>query len=109
MFFIPVLAEKDPSLLKLAQKLIFNSDAYICIADPDRALASCAELNEFISNIELFTPGRIRHLEDSDITADFLKEQDLMLVSVNGWKKLLEMKTLWLKDSPSTLVVDNKR
>lgn len=107
--FIPVLAEKDPSLLKLAQKLIFNSDAYICIADPDRALASCAELNEFISNIELFTPGRIRHLEDSDITADFLKEQDLMLVSVNGWKKLLEMKTLWLKDSPSTLVVDNKR
>ncbi len=107
--FIPALTEKDPSLLKMAQKLIFNSDAHICIADPDGALARCAELTEFISTIELFTPGRIRKLEENDITAEFLQEQDLMLVSVSGWKKLLDLKTPWLKDSPSTLVVDNKR
>ncbi len=109
ILFIPVLTEHDTALLKLAQKFIFNSDASISIADPYGVMDSSAELSELISTIELFMPNRIAKLSEEGITPEFLNEQDLMLVSVSGWKYLMDAKTPWLKDSPSTLVVDSKQ
>jgi hypothetical protein len=44
-------------------------------------------------------------IKESMIEKDFLQEQDLMLISAESWKKLIDDKTAWLADIPSTLVL----
>ena len=33
------------------------------------------------------------------------KKQDLMLIGIDSWKKVLDSKSLWLSDIPSTLIL----
>jgi len=47
-------------------------------------------------------------MNESGITPDFMKQQNLMLISVESWKYLLETKSSWLTDIPSTLIIANK-
>jgi hypothetical protein len=39
------------------------------------------------------------------MSRDLLKEYDLMLVSLDGWKRLIDAETVWLDNTPSTLIV----
>jgi hypothetical protein len=44
-------------------------------------------------------------LNDKKIDKDFLKSQDLMVVSLDSWKKLVETRSTWLSSTPSTLII----
>jgi uncharacterized PurR-regulated membrane protein YhhQ (DUF165 family) len=39
------------------------------------------------------------------IDKEFLVSQHLMIVSIESWKKLVDSKSLWLSDIPSTLIL----
>ena len=41
------------------------------------------------------------------IEKDFLQSQDLMLISSKSWRNLIDSKSLWLSDIPSTLIISN--
>lgn len=103
--FIPIFSEDEIFLIKYAQKLINNSDAQITILDASGLIKSRPELKESIRAIEQTAPNHIHLLNERVIDKELLKQQNLMLISIESWKKLVETKSLWLSDIPSSLIV----
>jgi Kef-type K+ transport system membrane component KefB len=106
--FIPIFSEKDIYLILFAQKLIKNSGSQITILDAAGQIKNNAEINELIRVIEQFAPNHINLISERVIEKDFLKQNNLMIISANSWKKLIETKSVWLSDIPSTLILSDK-
>lgn len=103
--FIPVFSENDTFLISFAQKLINNSESQITILDVSGQIKNNPELKEKIRAIEQKAPNHINLKNDRVINKDFLRVQSLMIVSLDSWKKLVDSKSLWLSDIPSTLIL----
>ena len=103
--FIPVFSESDTFLIQFAQKLINNSGSQITILDVSGQIKNNPELKEKIRAIEQKAPNHINVLNERIIDKEFLIGQHLMVVSIESWKKLVDTKSLWLSDIPSTLIV----
>lgn len=105
--FIPVFGREDEPLIQYAQKLIHNSGAQVTILDASGYVKNNLTLREFIRFIEQNAPNHIELLSKRQIEAEFLKSQDLMLMSLESWEKLVNSQSIWLNNSPSTLVLKN--
>src|SRR3989338_1824987 len=103
--FIPIFGEKDIYLILCAQKLIKNSGAQITVLDAVGQIKNNSEIKELIRSIEQFAPNHINLINERIIEKEFLKQNDLMITSANSWKKLIESKSVWLSDIPSTLIL----
>lgn len=103
--FIPVFSATDTFLIQLAQKLINNSESQITILDVVEQIKNNSELKEKIRAIEQKAPNHINVLNQKTIDKEFLGSQNLMIVSIDSWKKLIDSKSVWLSDIPSTLIL----
>jgi Kef-type K+ transport system membrane component KefB len=103
--FIPVFSISDSFLLIYAQKLIQNNEAQIIILDACGVIKQNAELKETIRSIEQTAPNHIALFSENKLQKDFLEQQDLMIISMDSWKKAVETQSVWLSDSPSTLII----
>lgn len=103
--FIPFLSETDIFLKEFAQKLIKNSDAQIIFIDIHHIINSNNDVIEKLKELNANLPGHVSIVNKTFINKEFLKTQQLMLLSVDGWKKLLEMNVEWLQDIPSVLII----
>jgi hypothetical protein len=106
--FIPVFSSTDSFLLNYAQKLINNSGSQITIMDTAGEVQNNLQFKEAIRSIEQIAPNHIQLVKDKTIEKNFLKRQQLMVVSLKSWKKLIETKSPWLTDIPSTLIIKEK-
>ena len=102
--FMPIFDLKDAFLLKYAQKLISNSGAQVTILDADGQVKD-SEMKELIREIEQNAPNHINLVKQTVIGKDILKQQDLMIVSLESWKRLIEKQTIWLTNTPSVLII----
>ena len=103
--FIPVFSDSDTFLIQFAQKLINNSESQITILDVAGQIKNNPELKEKVRAIEQKAPNHINLLNERIIDKEFLASQNLMIVSIESWKKLVDSKSLWLSDIPSTLIL----
>lgn len=103
--FIPVFSENDVFLIQFAQKLINNSDSQITILDVADQIKNNSEIKEKLRSIEQKVPNHINVLNGKKIDKEFLNEQNLMIISIDSWKKLVDSKSLWLSSIPSTLII----
>lgn len=106
--FIPIFSEKDAFLIKYAQKLIHNSGSQITILDVSGEIKKQSAIKEAIRSIEQTAPNHISVLHERVLDKSFLIQQNLMLISIERWKKLVETKSLWLSDIPSVLIIAEK-
>ncbi len=106
--FIPFLDVHDSCLITYAQKLIHNNEAQVTILDMAGLIKNIPSLREKIRAIEQMAPNHIALQDDGIVNKSMLQQNDLMLVSLISWKKLIEAKTLWLSDVPSTLIIEEK-
>ncbi len=107
--FIPLFDTKDSYLITYAQKLIHNTGAQVVVLDAAGQIKNNAETKEKIRAIERTAPNHITLQNQRTIEKDFLKQQDLMLISLESWKKLVETKSLWLSGIPSTLIISDTK
>lgn len=101
--FVPVFNESDDFLVNYARRLAENIDANINIVD-----VSVRESNDFanlIASLNNKISGTIHMLQHKTINKENLKQQDLMLVSLESWTKLVDSQSIWLKNKPSTLII----
>jgi len=103
--FLPIFTESDNFLITYAQKLIRNSGSQITMLDVSGQIKNKPEIKEALLSIEQSTPRQLTFLNDMVIDSSFLKQQDLMLISIESWKELVETKSQWLSDIPSTLIL----
>lgn len=105
---IPVFSEYDTSVISFAKKLIHNSGTQITILDVSGKIKSHVNVKESIRAIEQFAPNHIQLLPEHEIDKNLLGQFDLMLVSDDSWKYLVDAKSLWLANIPSTLILADK-
>ncbi|WP_018341815.1 cation:proton antiporter [Cytophaga aurantiaca] len=107
--FIPVFDVTDTYLFDYAQKFIYNSGAQVVVLDAAGEIKNNSETKEKISKIEKDAPNHITLQNQRVIGKAFLQQQDIMIISLNSWKKLVETKSVWLSDIPSTLIISEKQ
>ena len=103
--FLPFFDNKDGFLIEYTRKFISNSDAQITVFDFLGQIRSDSQIKESIRVIEQQAPNHITILDKETIETDFLKQFDLMLISLESWAKLVESKSIWLKNLPSVLIL----
>jgi replicative superfamily II helicase len=46
-------------------------------------------------------------MTDKIIKKEFLAKQDLMIISIESWKSLVDSRSIWLSRVPSVLILKN--
>lgn len=105
--FVPIFNLSDFYLLEYAKRLINNNNSQIIILDVAGQIRNNIEVKELIRSIEQVAPNHITLYNEKKIEKEFLNSQDLMLISSRSWKNLIDTKSLWLSDIPSTLIISN--
>lgn len=103
--FIAIFSISDSFLFVYAQKLIHNSNVRVVILDAAGVIKQNPELKETIRSIEQIAPNHIALYNERKIEKEFLDQQDLMLISIDSWRKTLETQSIWLSNTPSTLII----
>jgi len=109
IIFVPIFDKSDAYLINYAQKLIHNNESQITILDSKGLIKNNPEIKEMIRSIEQKAPNHITLLNEQKIEKEFLLKQDLMLISLNSWKKLVETRGIWLSNTPSTLIIQKSQ
>jgi Kef-type K+ transport system membrane component KefB len=107
--FIPVFDITDTFLLNYAQKLIQNSGAQVVVLDAAGQIQNNFEVKGKINSIEQSAPNHITFQNQRIVEKTFLQQQDVMIISLESWKKLVATKSVWLSDIPSTLIISEKK
>jgi Kef-type K+ transport system membrane component KefB len=103
--FIPVFRLEDAVLLKYAANFARNSGSEITVSDQQ----GFPEVDREIAYFNTELTGKLKRFEDKLIQKSFLEQQDLMLITYDSWRMLLESKSTWLDYLPSVLIIRNKK
>lgn len=102
---IPVFSISDSFLLIYAQKLIHNNGASIVILDASGIIKNNPEMKETIRSIEQTAPNHIALYNENKINKALFDQKDLIIISLDSWKKAVETQSIWLAQTPSTLII----
>ena len=101
----PFYSESDGFLIEYLQLLIKNSEAQITVTDPIGIIRSNTKIKEAIRAIEQEAPNHIALNLETEIVQTFIQQFQLMVISADGWKKLVESRSGWLNQTPSILIL----
>jgi len=101
----PFYSEKDNSLMEYLLLLIKNSESQVTVSDPVGIIKKHTEIKESIRAIEQEAPNHITINSEKIIDEQFIEQFQLMVISVDGWKKLLDSRSSWIKQLPSILIL----
>lgn len=103
--FVPIFCPEDSFLIDYAQKLIYNNDSTVTFLDINGHVGSNFVIGSAISSLKQKFPTNIVLDTESILKMDFLEKQDLMMVSLESWKDLLDSRSVWLSGVPSVLII----
>ncbi|OXA87391.1 cation:proton antiporter [Flavobacterium hercynium] len=103
--FMPVFGKEDAFLIEYAKKLINNNGSQITVLDASGEVKNTRDIQETIRSIEQIAPNHIMIMNDRTIKKEFLESQNLMIISLDSWKKLIESQSTWLNNTPSVLIL----
>jgi Kef-type K+ transport system membrane component KefB len=103
--FIPIFKSDDSFLIDYAQKLIYNNNSKITVLDVNGHVNTNFVVQSAVNSLEEKYPVNIGMLEDKIVTDEFLSKQDLMLISLESWKTLLDLDMQWIAGVPSVLII----
>jgi Kef-type K+ transport system membrane component KefB len=86
---------EDQFLLDYVKLLKKNSQAKISIFDT----------YDIVNEKNKITHKNVKVIHSSKLENDFLKEQDLLIMSIDSWKKLIDTRSVWLNNTPSLLII----
>lgn len=102
---LPVFSISDSFLLIYAQKLIHNNGSSIMILDASGIIKNNPEMLETIRSIEQTAPNHISLYNENKINKSLFENKDLLLISLDSWKKAIDTQSVWLAQTPSTLII----
>jgi hypothetical protein len=103
--FIPIFSPEDSFVIDYIQKLIYNNNTKIVILDVNGFVTTNFVIKSAIDSLEQKYPNNISLITDKIIKKEFLDQQDLMLISLESWKQLVDSRSIWLSDVPSVLIL----
>lgn len=103
--FIPIQSVRDSFLFVYAQKLIANNQSKVIILDVSGTIKQNPEMREAIRLIEQTAPNHIALFAQNKLDKAMIAEQDLMLISMESWQKVVENNEKWIEEAPSMLII----
>jgi len=103
--FIPLFSNEDSFLIDYAQKLIYNSNTFVSVVDINTIIEDNFVMKSAIATLEKKFPDNLSLISEISMEKDFLNQQDLMLVSFESWKTLVNKESEWLSQVPSVLII----
>ncbi|MCO6149614.1 cation:proton antiporter [Flavobacterium sp. NRK1] len=103
--FVTIFDAADAFLIDFIQKLISNMGSQVTVLDAEGSVKNNPEIKEAIRSIEHNVPNHIKLLNQRKLEEAFLEGQDLMIISVDSWKKLVDSGSTWLNHTPSLLIM----
>lgn len=103
--FIGIFSVGDVFLIDYAQKLIYNNDSHVTILDNNEHAKNNFIVENALSALEKNHQENIEVLHPDQLNKPFLLKQDLIIFSLETWKKLIEDEAPWLSDVPSVLII----
>ncbi len=103
--FIPIFTSEDAFLTDFARRLVYNNNSHVTFVDPNNAIKETGSIAESIRTIEHEMPINITMMEERTMKKEFLAKQDIMVVSLESWKKLVDSQSVWLSNIPSVLIL----
>lgn len=103
--FIPIFNPEDSFLIDYAQKLIYNNNSQITVLDVNGHVGNNFVLKSAINSLEQKYPNNINLINDKMIKKELLDKQDLMIISIESWKALVDSRSIWLSRVPSVLIL----
>lgn len=102
---LPILEVGDKMLFYYAEKVSRNTGAALTIYDPNGLLKNKREFREPLKQLEKEVPGGYTIIGGERPSEELLAQQNLMIIGLESWKKLLEQQSPWLNAAPSTLIL----
>ena len=102
---VSVFSIGDVFLIDYAQKLIYNNDSQIAILDNHSQKKNNFIVENALAAIQEKHAQNVEFLNIEQMNKPLLVEQDLMIFSLETWKKLVDDEVPWLSDIPSVLIV----
>jgi len=103
--FIPMFTSEDAFVMDYAQKLIYNSSCHISVMDSNNHITSNFVMESAVNLLVARYPQNISLMQEKIIKKDFMEKQDLMIISLESWKKLVDSQSIWLTNVPSVLIL----
>ena len=105
MFFVPILKSDDAVLMDYVQKMIYNNNSKIHLVDSNGFVKNNFVIQSTVVTLLQKYPNNISVISDKEMNASFIKQQDLMLISLESWKSVMDTAADWLVDIPSVLII----
>ena len=103
--FIPIFSPEDSFLIVYVQKLIYNNDSKITILDVKGLVNTNFVMESAVNSLQQKYPDNIGLIEGESVKKEFLDKQNLMLISLESWKVLVDSRSDWLSEVPSVLIL----
>lgn len=103
--FIPIFSPEDSFLIDYVQKLIYNNDSKIRILDVNGLVNTNFVMESAVNSLQQKYPDNIGLIEGKSVKKEFLDKQNLMLISLESWKVLVDSRSDWLSEVPSVLIL----
>ncbi len=102
---VSVFSIGDVFLIDYAQKLIYNNNSQVTILDNLSQKKNNFIVENALVAIEEKHANNISFLNLEEMNKPLLLKQDLMIFSLETWKKLVDEEVSWLTDIPSVLII----
>lgn len=102
---VPIFSLSDSFLLIYIQKLIQNGSVNIYIIDALGTIRQNVEFKEAIRAINLVASHYLTIVDGGMMNNVLFCNKDLLLVSLDSWKKAVETRSAWLADTSSVLIL----
>jgi len=102
---IPIFSPEDTFILDYAQKLIYNNNSQIIVFDINENIKTNFVLKSTLTSLQQNYPQNVTVINNMIIKKDFLAKLDLLIISVESWKLLLDKYSIWLRRVPSVLIL----
>jgi hypothetical protein len=103
--FVPIYSSEDSFLIDYAQKIIYNNNATVAFLDINGHMESNFVIASAIDSLKQKFPTNVILDNESILSNELLIKQDLMMVSLDSWKDLLDSRSSWLSGVPSVLII----
>ncbi len=103
--FLTLSDEDDAFLIEYAHKLIANAGSQVTILDADGFVKNNPHIKESIRSVEQVVPNHIQLLSQKKMEKEYLQSHDLLIISKESWKKQIELRSEWLNNTPSLLII----
>lgn len=102
---VGIFAIGDVFLIDYAQRMIYNNDSVVTVLDDNVQIKNNFIIENALSALEQKHPNNIQVHNVHKLDKSLLLQQDLVIFSLETWKKLIEDEAAWLTDIPSVLII----